>query len=211
MLYEPDCSILRSVAEWILPESVSGILAMKEFIRWDAFQSFRRDSGDRQAVDLIFQKGLQIARGDIDAALFLCFVGTTDHAKVGVHMPLFGFVVVIPLTTESDQYFQKRLDHMPSHFYPDSPKWKSGDKDKLQHFFGSAFLAYLTGSGAYTKTLGDWTEVLEQRYIVDGLDDPRDRRANNQGVQFGKMLFDGMKVLPSDVLVDSVKIREMEK
>ncbi len=208
LVYKPDRSFLRTVAEWLLPESVTGILAMKEFIRWEEFQSFRRDSGDLKTIDLIYQKGLQIAGGDIDLALFLCFIGTMDHVKIGVRVPLLGFVIFVPLTTESDRDFQIRHNCLPSHFYPDSPRGRYGDKDKLQHFFGSAFMAYLSGSRTYSRTLTNWSEVLEERYVVDGLDDPRDRRANRQGIQFGKLLFAGIKILPSDVLVDSVKIQE---
>ncbi len=203
LLYEPDRTLLQSIFEWILPESVNGIAAMKEFIRWDVFQTFRLYSGDLKAVDLIFQKGLRIARGDIDMALFICFVGTIDHAKIGIRVPLLGLTLYVPLTTESEQNFQKRHHHLPSHFYSDSPAGTYGDRDKLQHFFGSAYLAYMSGSGTYTYTLGTWIERLEQKYIVDGADDPRDRRANLQGVLFGKMLLKGKDVLPGNVLNDS--------
>lgn len=211
LIYEPDRSFLQSAVGLILPESVNGVLAMRDFIRSDAFQAFRSDSGDRRAVDLIYQKGLHIARGDNDISLFICFVGTMDHPKVGIRIPLFGFVIFLPLTTESDQNFQKRHSHLPAHFYRDSPAGKYGDKDKLQHFFGSALMTYLSGSGTYADIIGGWTEVLEQRYIVDGLDDPRDRRANRQGVRFGKMLLAKMKVLPSEVLIESGKVQEEEK
>lgn len=208
LLYEPDRTFLQSIVEWILPRSVSDVAAMKDFIRWEGFQSFRHDSGDRRAVDLIFQKGLYIAGGDIDRALFMCFFGTMDHAKFGVRIPLLGCVAWIPLTTESEENFQTRHRHLPSRIYPESQGGTYGDKDKLQHFFGSAFLIYLSGSGTYTNIMGDWMEKLEQRYVVDGVDDPRDHRANRQGAQFGKMLFAGMNVLPCDVLVDSDEKQE---
>jgi hypothetical protein len=203
LLFDPDRTLLQSITEWILPESVNGITAMKEFIRWDVFQTFRLDSGDLKAVDLIFQKGLRISGGDIDMALFICFVGTIDHAKIGIRVPLLGLTLYVPLTTESGQNFQKRYHHLPSHFYSDSPAGTYGDRDKLQHFFGSAYLAYMSGSGAYTRILGIWIEILEQKYIVDGADDPRDRRANLQGVLFGKMLLKGKDILPGNVLNDS--------
>jgi hypothetical protein len=182
---------------------VNGIAAMKEFIRWDAFQTFRLDSGDLKAVDLIFKEGLCIAGGDIDMALFICFVGTTDHAKFGIRVPLLGLTLYVPLTTESEQKFQTRLHNLPSHFYSDGPIGTYGDGDKLQHFFGSAYLAYMSGSGSCTYKLGTLIEILEQKYIVDGVDDLRDRRANMQGVLFGKILSKGKTILPGDVLNDS--------
>jgi hypothetical protein len=198
---EPERTVLESITGWILPEYVNGWLSMKDFIRGDGFQTFRLDSGDLKAVNLIFLKGVRIAGGDIDLALFICFIGTMDHAQFGIRVPLIGGILTLPLTTESDQNFHKRHHHLPSHFYPDSPSGAYGDRDKLQHFFGSAYIAYASGSGSFTNVLSSWIEILEQKYVVEGTDDPRDRRANRQGTSFGKMLFDGKDILPGDVLV----------
>lgn len=198
----PSGSVVQRIVRWMLPEWVEGSLDMKEFIRGAAFESYRREFGDRSAVDLIFRKSLREADGDIDDALVICLFGAMDHYEFGIRIPLFGFVVTIPLTTESKEEFRIRLSHLPSRLTTDTPP--EGDKDKLQHFFGSALLAYGTGSRSWAVAVGNIMETTEQKYVVGGMDDPRDRRANAQGVEFGKLLLAGKQLLPSECMTGRV-------
>ena len=106
----------------------------------------------------------------------------------------------IPLTFEKDSFFTARTKHLPIHIYPDSPATPAGDRDKLQHFFGSAYLSYVTEAPDFTRTAGILIEWGEAQLIAGGADDIRDRRANTQGERFGEDLLIVTNLLPSDYL-----------
>ena len=89
---------------------------------------------------------------------------------------------------------------MPKTLYSDSPNTKEGDRDKPQHFFASAFLAYTSNAPDYIQMLGDAVEWAEPILVIGGADDPRDRRANDQGMLFGRDLISDNILLPSDYL-----------
>ncbi|HLF20549.1 MAG TPA: hypothetical protein VI704_07150, partial [Bacteroidota bacterium] len=77
---------------------------------------------------------------------------------------------------------------------------EKGDKDKLQHFFASAYLSYASESQDFTRTTGNLVEWGEANFVVGGADDPRDKRANKQGEAFGRDLLSVKTLLPSDYL-----------
>ena len=109
----------------------------------------------------------------------------------------------MPLTFEEDSMFAARVNNLPSHVYADTQAGAAGDKDKLQHFFGSAYLAFASESPGLTRTTGDFIEWLESKIVVGGADDPRDKRANRQGKSFGRDLLVVKTLLPSDYLTFS--------
>ncbi|MBI5464835.1 MAG: hypothetical protein HY966_07795, partial [Ignavibacteriales bacterium] len=74
------------------------------------------------------------------------------------------------------------------------------DKDKLQHFFASAYLAYASESAELARTTGNLVEWAEAKFIVGGADDWRDRRSNEQGKSFGRDLLVVKTLLPTDYL-----------
>jgi len=154
--------------------------------------------GDTRAIDAIFNRALEISHGDVSEALFISTLATMEHREVGVRVPVIKLPVYFPLTTESNSAFKHRISQLPSHFYVDSPPGEYGDKDKLQHFFGSAFLAYSSRSRGVANFIGDSIEWGEGEYVVDGSDDPRDRRANHEGQEFGLALGDRVDALPSE-------------
>jgi hypothetical protein len=99
-----------------------------------------------------------------------------------------------------------RIHNLPSRLYEDSPVSGVGDRDKLQHFFGSAYIAYVSGSPELARATGNFVEWGEARMIVGGADDARDRRANKQGETFGHDLIYVKTLLPSDYLTLPVRI-----
>ncbi|MBM2842095.1 MAG: hypothetical protein HW412_2623, partial [Bacteroidetes bacterium] len=72
--------------------------------------------------------------------------------------------------------------------------------DKLQHFFGSAFLTYAFESQDVAARFGEFVEMEEERFIVEGSLDQRDIRANIQGQGFGFHLLSDPAALPSRFL-----------
>jgi hypothetical protein len=150
-----------------------------------------------RAVDAIYLKALKIADYDIGRALFLSMVATLEHQDISVKVPALG-ILRLPLTFEEDSLFRARSKNLPARLYADTPADEAGDKDKLQHFFASAYLAHVSESTTLARASGDLVERGEAELVVGGADDPRDRRANRQGERFGHDLLIVRTLLPSD-------------
>jgi hypothetical protein len=148
-----------------------------------------------RAVDAIYLKALKIADHSVGRALFLSLLATLEHRNLNMKVPIFGSFGV-PLTFEEDSTFNARMRNLPSKIYADSPP--EGDRDKLQHFFGSAYIAYASESREFARTSGDLVEWGEAEFVVGGVDDDRDRRANSHGERFGHDLLTIKNLLPSD-------------
>ena len=151
--------------------------------------------GDLRAVDAIYLKSLKIAEHNIARALFLSLLGSLEHRDFDFKIPVLG-VLKIPVTFEEDSLFATRYRNLPSKLYVDTPP--EGDRDKLQHFFASAYLAYASESRELARSTGDLVEWGEAKFVVGGVDDPRDRRANKHGERFGHDLLTVRNLLPSD-------------
>jgi hypothetical protein len=108
---------------------------------------------------------------------------------------VLGPVLWFPLSSEFPEEFDARLAALPRRVYADSPP--GGDRDKLQHFFGSAYAALLTESEESAALMGEFVEWGEERFVVEGTADPRDARANAQGRSFGNALLLDPLLLPS--------------
>ena len=175
---------------------------LKEFIRSDEFAGVRERYGDSRAVDAIFVRSMQLTDNNTGISLLLSAAAVFDHDVVGVRIPLFS--MAFPLTSESVDDFTLRRDRLPSHFYSDSPATAAGDRDKLQHFFGSAFLTFTSESPGTAERFGDFVEQGEEAFIIGGVLDERDFRANRQGQLFGAALLDDNRRYPSDYLRPAV-------
>jgi hypothetical protein len=187
------------------PQLVTDTRRIREYVRDARFGELLRRCGDMRAVDGIFQKALKISEFNIGRALFLSMVGCLEHQNIQVEMPLVG-AVELPLTFEADSLFTARLKNLPRRLYPDTPSNGAGDMDKLQHFFGSAYIAFVSGSPEFARSVGNAVEWGEAKMIVGGADDPRDKRANKQGEAFGHDLLYVKTLLPSDYL--SLPVRD---
>jgi hypothetical protein len=182
-----------------VPCLVREIRSIRTFIKNKYFDSLRVKYGDLQAVDAIYLRSLVIAEYDIRKALFLSLMAVLEHRTIDLKMPLVRYVP-LPLTFETKSEFHARVKHVPKTLYSDSPNSKEGDRDKPQHFFASAFLAYTSNAPDYIQMLGDAVEWAEPILVIGGADDPRDRRANDQGMLFGRDLISDNILLPSDYL-----------
>lgn len=183
----------------ILPAVFKDDTALKRYIQDPRFLFLRRIAGDTAAVDAIFLRAMEIADQKIDHALLIAALATFDHFRLGVKLPVIG-TVFVPLTLESNSSYRLRFSHLPRHVLPDSQGVRKRDKDKMQHFFGSAYLTYVFDSKAVAEALGDFIEWAEPKFIVGGDFDARDKYANRLGQEFGMRLLDGEDVSPSDIL-----------
>jgi hypothetical protein len=189
------------VGSLVPPKLAQDVHGLREFIRSDEFANARAQGGDLVAIDRIFTEAKELSWQNTYEALLISFVATMDHRRVGVDLPLLGPLLWFPLTSEFEEEFAARLQALPRMLYLDSPKDEHGDRDKLQHFFGSAFLAYVFESRESAERVGETVELGEAQFIVGGVLDQRDRRANRHGQNFGLALLYNEYAMPSESLM----------
>ena len=176
---------------------------MKSFIRSRHFSTLRKKFGDRRAIDIIFVRAMNLTHNNTAISLLLSSVACFEHRTVGLKVPVFN--LFFPLTNESEDEFDRRVANLPTRIFADSPPDSSGDRDKLQHFFGSAFLSFIFESRASADRIGEFIEEGEEAFIVGGVNDDRDKRANRDGQRFGSALLDDNHLYPSTYLHKSLK------
>jgi hypothetical protein len=173
---------------------------LRAFICSEEFSVIRSRRGDRSAVDALFAEAMRLSWNNVYEALCISLFATMDHRRFGIKVPLLGPLVWVPLTAEFPDEFNRRIAALPRRLYEDSPSDDVGDRDKLQHFFGSAFITYLLESRDAAERIGEFIEWAEDRVIVDGALDERDIRANRQGQEFALRLLEDRHVVPSSFL-----------
>jgi hypothetical protein len=191
---------LKFLAPLILIKVTQDTYRLKEYMCGEDFAAIRADNGDRAAVDAIYARALDLSWGNTGEALLLSMVATMDHRRVEITLPVVGLVIPIPLTGEFEDEFSERVKALPTLLYDDSPRSVGGDRDKLQHFFGSAFLVVATESEGGADELGQFVERGESRYVEGETVDQRDIRANQQGQRFGRAVLSGNEAKPSEFL-----------
>jgi hypothetical protein len=197
---DPLREIISFAMPFVLPKVFQDVHLLREYVASEEFRIVRSEQGDMVAVDRLFDEALRITWDNYHEALFISFVSTMNHRRFGLRLPLLGPLLWFPLTSEFEDEFKERVDRLPSRFYPDSPEGEEGDRDKLQHFFGSAFLASSFESAEASERVGQAVEFGEETFVVDGLFDDRDLRANRHGQMFGATLVDDRTARPSDFL-----------
>ena len=198
--YEELPQILTVLSPLLLPKVLADTQALRDYIRSEEFSEFREHWGDHYAVDAIFDTAVRLCWNNLGLALLLSCLATMDHRRVGVDLPLLGSLIWLPLTSEFEEEFQERIERLPCRLYADTGPDEC-DRDKLQHFFGSAFLAFVTEAREAAQRVGDFVEWGEDRFIVGGATDARDLRANHQGQMFGLALLNDRLCRPSAYLL----------
>jgi hypothetical protein len=197
----PDApEAVRFFAPFFFPKVIQDTFRIKEYVCGDEFAVLRAAEGDCAAVDALYAEALDLSWGNTGEALLLCLVATMDHRRVDLTLPVLGFVLPIPLTGEFEAEFVERRNALPSRLYGDSPRTRAGDRDKLQHFFGSAYLVVLSESESSADDVGYFVERGESRFVPGETIDARDIRANRQGQRFGRAILTGLNARPSEFL-----------
>jgi len=195
--YEDIPEAVSFLAPFIVPKIFQDCARLKEYILSEEFQRFRQMHGDVLAVDAVFDRAVRLSWNNDYEALFISLFATMDHRNFGVRFPFLGALLWLPLTSEFQDEFEARISALPKALYPDTPSGPAGDRDKLQHFFGSAFFTFLLESAQAADRLGSFVELGEEMFIVGGVNDARDVRSNRQGEQFGLALLRDRTVRPS--------------
>lgn len=196
-------SVWKFFNDLVTPQLLQDTRHIRAYVRDSRFAELRNRCRDLRAIDAIYIKALRITEYNVARALFLSMMAVLEHQNVDVKMPIAG-ALRLPLTFEEDSLFRARTANVPKKVYRDSPDDEHGDRDKLQHFFGSAYLAYASESPEFARSTGNVIEWGEARFVVGGVDDSRDKRANKQGEAFGRDLLVVKTLLPSDYLTLTV-------
>ena len=193
-----DPSPLSCLVTYFPPLFIQHGINLKSFIRSRTFRRIQAERGDVRAVDAIFVRAMQLTNNNTAISLLLSTLACMDHDVVSIKLPIIQ--VAFPLSSEPRKEFYRRLANLPRRLYSDTPAGEVGDRDKLQHFFGSTFVTFLFESRHSADRLGDFIERGEEALIVGGISDERDMRANRQGQDFGLALLDNNRRLPSEFL-----------
>ena len=167
---------------------------ISEFIASNSFLSLKEQKGELQSIDSIYLKALNITGNNVQEALLALTFAVVPYKNVPIR---FLFRFNYPLFSADDSTFKKKNKNLPKYFFPDSPKNEFGDKDKLAHFFGNAFIAYTSQVFDLTKAIGYFVEVFEENFTPENQIDFRDLKTNRLGEAFGKSLKKDQTLLPS--------------
>jgi hypothetical protein len=166
--------------KFFLPKGIAEGVALRSYLRSSAWDEFRKSHSDPESFDEIFEDANELCYDNRTAAILASSIAVLEHKTIPLKL-FFGITLQIPLTMESQQDFDTRVSKLPEYIYDP----KIPDRDKLQHFFFSAYFMQVLKMNSLVKLLGDGVEIGEDLFIVGGVDDPRDRHANSDGRRFG--------------------------
>ncbi len=172
----------------------SEVQTISKFIASDSFLSLKEQRGELQSIDSLYLKALSLTGNNVQEALLALTFAVVPYKNVPVR---FLFRFNYPLLSADDSTFKKKNKNLPKYFLADSPKNDFGDKDKLAHFFGNAFVAYTSQIFDLTTAIGYFVEVFEENFTPENHIDFRDLKTNRLGEAFGKSLKKDQTLLPS--------------
>lgn len=172
-----------------------------EYIASEKFIKLRSEIGDVAAVDSIYIDAVNYSNGNISEALLALMLATVPYREVPVQIPIVNSIIYYPLTSADQETFLKKNNNLPRYLFFDSPQNDYGDKDKLAHFFGSAFLSYESNIFDIGKLIGYFVEAFEESFKVQSSVDLRDLDVNEYGRLFGNLLKENKQLLPSQIFL----------
>ncbi|MCZ7604437.1 MAG: hypothetical protein QY331_08945 [Melioribacteraceae bacterium] len=180
-----------------LDESVS---KLSEYIISPHFENIIRVNNDIDALDSLFIEAVKYQNGDVSEALLTIAFSALAFQYLPIQVPIIGLKLNLPLSHVDEKLFQKKIDNLPKNLFFNSPKSKFGDKDKIAHFFGSAYLSNTVTLFKLSKFMGIFVEFFEAAFKVEGFLDYRDMKINNLGELYGIALRENQNLLPSEIL-----------
>ena len=178
-----------------------GLFYITNYMISDEYRQFSQGKNDLELVDHIYLKTLSFFNNDASETFFCLTFALIPYNKILMRFPILGFKMTIPLPSPPQAIFNKKLKVTPKNLFFDSPKDNFGDKDKLAHFFGNAFLHYNVKFFNLSEFLGIFVEFFEQEFFPEGGYDYRDLVANHLGEFFAGMVKNSPKAKPSEALL----------
>ncbi len=188
-----------------LEESINHLV---DFINSDYFIELKEHNSDLALIDTLFLRSVKFNNYDYSEALLALTFVTLPFQKMPLHIPYTKIIFDIKLPSGDDEQISTKIKNLPKNIFIDSPKSNFGDKDKVAHFFGNAYLAYSVSIFNLSKFLSIFVELFEDAFKVEGGIDNRDFVANHLGYLFGKTLLNNTHSLPSESLKLYPKIKE---
>jgi len=182
-------------------ELSKGVNYISEFIASDYFKDLSKTNSDLALVDTVYLRAVKFENYDYSEALLALTFACVPYRKVPVKLPLLNIVWYYPLTSADRGTYLKKNKNLPKNLYFDSPANSFGDKDKLAHFFGSAYISYSSKVFDFGNLIGYFVESFEDEFKVQSRIDTRDMMTNTLGNIFGKVLKENEKILPSQVFI----------
>jgi len=180
-----------------LDESVS---FLSNYILSDEYTSIKNSNDDLSMIDSLYKKAVSYHKGKIDEALLTVTFTSLAFYELPLLVPMIGIKINLPLVKVDRNLFEKKIDALPKNLFFNTPKNKFGDKDKIAHFFGSAYFSNTVTIFKLSKFMGIFVEFFEAAFKVDGFLDYRDMKVNNLGELFGLALRENPDLMPSQVL-----------
>ena len=174
---------------------------ISDFIASDYFLQLKENNSDLNLVDSVYFRTLKFSNDDIDEALLGLTFAAIPYREVPIVIPLINSTIYYPLISASDSISKLKDQHLPSALFYDSPDNNYGDKDKLAHFFGNAFIGYSGNILDLATVFGYFVEAFEEDFKAQSQVDFRDIDVNWYGVLFGDMLETNKNIFPSQVIL----------
>jgi len=177
-----------------------GLFYLTNYMTTNEYLQFKLAHTDIECVDHIYEKALIYFNNDLSET-FLCLTFTLiPYNKIPMKIPFLGIKITISLPSPSQIVYEVKRKNTPKQLFCDSPKDDFGDKDKLAHFFGNAFLSYNIPFTNFSDFMGIFVEYFEEGFFLDGGYDYRDLIANHLGKQFGLMVKNKKDIKPSEAM-----------
>ena len=171
------------------------------FIASDYFNNLKNTNNDLALIDTIYLRMLKFENFNYDEALFALTFAVIPYNEVHINIPVINSIVIYRLPSAPEGVYKKKNDSLPKRLFFDTPTDDYGDKDKLAHFFGSAFISYAQNIFDFGNLIGYFVEVFEQDFEVQNAIDQRDLQTNRLGNIFGELLKENKNILPSQVMI----------
>jgi hypothetical protein len=195
--------IILTPSTLIFPQQSSlskGVNYLSEFIASDYFLEIKKDNTDLVLVDSIYLRAIEFYENDYEEALLALTFTTIPYQRVPIVLPIIKAKLYYPLISASDSLANLKNRNLPSQLFFDSPDNDYGDKDKLAHFFGNAFIGYAENILKLADVFGYFVEAFEEDFKAQSEVDFRDVDVNWYGVLFGDMLEVNKNILPSQIM-----------
>jgi hypothetical protein len=172
-----------------------------EFISSDYYNELKKTNSDLALADTIYKRMLSYEDYNYSEALFALTFAVIPYNKVHIRIPVINSIVAYKLPCAQEDVYEKKNNNLPKRLFFDTPTDEYGDKDKLAHFFGSAYISFAQNFFDFGNVIGYFVEVFEQDFEVQNAIDQRDLQTNNLGNIFGELLKTNKNILPSQVMI----------
>ena len=177
-----------------------GLFYLTNYMTTNEYLQFKQVHTDIESVDYIYEKALKYFNNNLSET-FLCLTFTLiPYNKIPMKIPFLGIKITVSLPSPSQMVYKEKRKNTPKQLFFDSPRNDFGDKDKLAHFFGNAFLSYNIPLFNFSDFMGIFVEYFEEGFFLEGGYDYRDLVANHLGKLFGVMVKNKKDVKPSEAL-----------